>query len=275
MRRIGGTLAIYLAGLALLVAGLALAFFTASEDSGASGRASAKADAAPVRLVATVGPGFTISLSKGGKKVKTLKRGTYRITVRDRSVMHNFHLSGPSANRKTRVPFSGTVVWRNVKLKNGTYRFVCDPHRRTMKGSFKVGAKTTVTGVGAGGAQPGGTPGGTTGGGATGTTYATTTTGTDGGTTTQPAPTALSGSVGPGFTISLGVSGTLPPGAYRITIDDLSTAHNFHLQGPGVDMATAVETTGTVMWDATLSTGTYNYQCDPHASMMNGSFQVG
>ena len=140
MRRIGGTLAIYLAGLALLVAGLALAFFTASEDSGASGRASAKADAAPVRLVATVGPGFTISLSKSGKAVKTLKAGTYRITVRDRSAMHNFHLSGPGFNKATGVPTSGTTVWRNVKLKKGTYRFVCDPLRSTMKGSFKVSA---------------------------------------------------------------------------------------------------------------------------------------
>ena len=46
---------------------------------------AANVGAAPVRLTATVGPGYTISLKKGTKVVRTLKRGTYRITVSDRS----------------------------------------------------------------------------------------------------------------------------------------------------------------------------------------------
>lgn len=121
---------------AILVGCLALALALAGEAS----QAAARAKAAPIKLVATVGPGFTISLSKSGKAVKTLKAGTYRVTVRDRSPMHNFHLSGPGFNKATGVPTSGTTVWRNVKLKKGTYRFVCDPHRSTMKGSFKVSA---------------------------------------------------------------------------------------------------------------------------------------
>lgn len=254
-------------GTALLVAGLALALTTTNGESKASGASAVKA--APIKLAATVGPGFTIRLTKGGKAIKSLKAGTYRITVRDRSPIHNFHLSGPGFNKRTQVPFTGTVIWKNVKLKKGAYKFVCDPHASVMKGSFKVGAATKVSG--AGGTQPGGTQtGGTTGG----TTYTTTTTGGTGTTSTQPGYT-LSGSVGPGFTISLGVSGTIPPGNYKITIDDLGTAHNFHLQGPGVDMATGVDTTGTVIWDVTLVAGTYTYQCDPHASTLYGSFQVG
>ena len=43
-------------------------------------------------LKGTVGPGYSISLTKAGKKVKTLKPGTYKITVTDKSSMHNFTL---------------------------------------------------------------------------------------------------------------------------------------------------------------------------------------
>jgi hypothetical protein len=57
----------------------------------------ANVGAAPTRLTATVGPGYTITLKKGTKVVRTLKRGTYRITVRDRSDEHNFRLRGRPA----------------------------------------------------------------------------------------------------------------------------------------------------------------------------------
>src|SRR5207342_3070585 len=43
-------------------------------------------------LKGTVGPGYSISLTKAGKKVKTLKAGTYKITVADKSPSHNFTL---------------------------------------------------------------------------------------------------------------------------------------------------------------------------------------
>ncbi len=89
-------------------------------------------------LTATVGPGASISLTSGGKKVKTLKAGRYRITVRDRSHMHNFHLSGPGLNKKTAVAFHGTVTWTVTLKKGKTYRYVCDPHKARMKGSFRV-----------------------------------------------------------------------------------------------------------------------------------------
>ncbi len=112
--------------LAALVAAMAL---TVTASAGA---------AAPKKLTGTVGPGFTITLTQKGKAVKKLKAGRYSITVTDKSSIHNFHLRGPGVNKEiTTVAFVGkkTVV---VKLKRGTYSFVCDPHFTTMKGSFKV-----------------------------------------------------------------------------------------------------------------------------------------
>ena len=80
----------------------------------------------------TVGPGFTISMAK-----KPTKAGKVKITVSDKSDFHNFHLTGPGVNVKTSVSFVGTKSF-TVTLKKGTYRFVCDPHATSMKGSFKV-----------------------------------------------------------------------------------------------------------------------------------------
>jgi plastocyanin len=92
------------------------------------------------RLNATVGPGFTIGLrTPAGRRVVTAKAGLYDITVRDRSTFHNYHLTGTGVNRKTTVPFVGTTTWRNVRLQAGrTYRFVCDPHKLRMRGSFRA-----------------------------------------------------------------------------------------------------------------------------------------
>jgi plastocyanin len=90
------------------------------------------------RLTATVGPGATISLRTAtGRRVTRLRRGRYRITVRDRSASHNFHLRGPGVNKRTAVGFRGTRTW-TVTLRRGRYRFVCDPHARRMRGSFRV-----------------------------------------------------------------------------------------------------------------------------------------
>ena len=92
---------------------------------------------AATTLNATVGPGFTIGMKKGSSKVTSLRAGSYTIKVSDKSNIHNFHLTGPGVNKKTSVPSTGTTTW-NVKLKKGTYRFVCDPHAEMMKGSFTV-----------------------------------------------------------------------------------------------------------------------------------------
>ena len=53
----------------------------------------------------------------------------------------------------------------------------------------------------------------------------------------EPQATALTGTVGPGFTIKIAKGGkavkTLKPGAYTITVTDKSAIHNFRLKGPG------------------------------------------
>ena len=88
-------------------------------------------------LTGTVGPGFTITLTQGGKKVTSLKPGTYTIKIADKSTIHDFHLTGPGVNKTTTVPFQGSTTWK-VTLKKGTYKYVCDPHKSFMNGSFKV-----------------------------------------------------------------------------------------------------------------------------------------
>jgi hypothetical protein len=95
--------------------------------------------AAPPTLVGVVGPdsSFAITLTQGGKAVKSLKKGTYKIVVKDTAKTHNFHLKGPGVNKATSVGGKGTSTW-TVTLKPGKYTYVCDPHAAAMKGSFTV-----------------------------------------------------------------------------------------------------------------------------------------
>ena len=93
--------------------------------------------AATPTLTGTVGPGFTITLTQGGKKVSKLKAGTYVFKIADKSEAHNFHLTGPGVNKTTSVEAKGNSTW-TLKLKKGTYKYVCDPHASFMKGSFTV-----------------------------------------------------------------------------------------------------------------------------------------
>ena len=88
-------------------------------------------------LVATDGPGFTITLKEGVKNVTTLRAGNYTFKVEDKSTIHNFHPTGPGINVKTSVVGVKTVVWK-LKLTKGIYKYVCDPHATIMHGSFKV-----------------------------------------------------------------------------------------------------------------------------------------
>jgi hypothetical protein len=61
------------------------------------------------------------------------------------------------------------------------------------------------------------------------------------------------------------------------TVHDLSNRHNFHIFGPaGLDeVVTTVPFTGDVTVKILLKHGTVVFQCDPHQTMMNGSFMVG
>ena len=87
----------------------------------------------------SVGPGFTINLTAGGKPVTKLKAGVpYRFAISDRSSIHDFHLTGPGVNRMlTSVDFTGTKSFV-LTLRKGVYRFFCDPHAALMHGSFRV-----------------------------------------------------------------------------------------------------------------------------------------
>jgi len=92
------------------------------------------------------------------------------------------------------------------------------------------------------------------------------------------ATPTLTGTVGPGFTITL-KKGTakvtkLKAGSYVIKVSDKSDMHNFHLKGPGVNKTTGVTQKGTVTWKVTLKKGKYTVVCDPHATFMKSSFVV-
>jgi plastocyanin len=90
------------------------------------------AGAATPTFNGTVGPGFTITMAK-----KPTKAGKIKLVVADTASIHNFHLTGPGVNVKTSVSGTGTKTF-TITLKKGTYKFVCDPHSSSMKGSFKV-----------------------------------------------------------------------------------------------------------------------------------------
>jgi plastocyanin len=91
-------------------------------------------------------------------------------------------------------------------------------------------------------------------------------------------PQTITGTVGPGFTITLKqhskVVKTLAPTTYVFVIDDKSNIHNFRLKGPGVNKATSVAAVGKTTWRLTLRRGTYTYVCDPHPTLMKGRFIV-
>jgi plastocyanin len=102
----------------------------------------ANASAAPsTRLVGRVGPGQTITLRTAfGRTVKTLRSGRYTIVIRDRSSVDNFHLidRDPTLpDKKTGVRFVGVRTW-TVILGKGSYRYVSDPHRSSLRGTFRV-----------------------------------------------------------------------------------------------------------------------------------------
>jgi plastocyanin len=90
----------------------------------------------------------------------------------------------------------------------------------------------------------------------------------------------LAGTVGPEAVISLADAAgnrvtQLDPGPFELVVTDRSEEHNFHLTGPNVDVSTDVVETGTKTFQLNLQDGVYRFVCDPHASAMRGTFQVG
>jgi plastocyanin len=120
-----------IAAVALAAAGTAL---------GLADTAGSRTDVTALR--GTVGPGFTINLTKNGRRVLRLAPGLYRITVTDRSSFHNFKLEksrgGTFERSVTSVPFMGTRTI-TVRLTAGRWEYYCVPHESTMEGHFTVG----------------------------------------------------------------------------------------------------------------------------------------
>ena len=67
----------------------------------------------------------------------------------------------------------------------------------------------------------------------------------------------------------------LDAGTYDIAVSDRAVAHNFHLQGPGVEMSTPIGDKQETTWTVTFGDGRYTYVCDAHASSMRGYFLAG
>lgn len=228
---------------------LAVSLFVLASLGAAGGEAT---PAQATKLTGRVGPGFTISLStEAGARVTNLDPGTYEITVDDMSEEHNFHLSGPGVDRATEIGDVGTQTW-TVTLREGAYRYVCDPHQRTMRGSFTVGNVT---------APPPPTP-------------------KPPSNVVTPA-SRLQLTSGPGFAISLKTAGgkavkTMRTGTYTVVVRDRSQIHNAHLAGPGYNRATKpLAYRGTQTWRVKLArVGTLRFLCDPHAAQMRGSARI-
>jgi hypothetical protein len=125
----------------LLVASSAIAAVPTSQTTVESAETSVllgpSAMAARDTLRGSVGPGFTITLRQGGRRVARLSPGRYVVRISDRSDEHNFHLMGRGVNRSTSVPGQGTVTWRST-FSGGTYRYVCGSHAANMHGRFRV-----------------------------------------------------------------------------------------------------------------------------------------
>lgn len=79
----------------------------------------------------------SISLTDAdGQRVTVLAPNSYRFIVKDLTRAQNFHLLGPSMNRRTKVPAKVTTSW-TVYLRPGTYTYRSD-RRATMSGTFTV-----------------------------------------------------------------------------------------------------------------------------------------
>lgn len=184
-------------------------------------------------LLGEVGPGFTISLKNpDGSRVTHLDPGTYMIAVQDRSIEHNFHLFGEGVDQATEVDTLSTVTWTVTFVDGKIYRYQCDPHLTSLRGSFGVGNVPPP----------------------------------------PPPPAKLSGKVGPGKTIALKTAAgarvkSLAAATYRLTVRDLTKVDNFHLVGPGVNRKTKVAGKGTATWTLALRAGKYSYRSDRTRSL--------
>jgi plastocyanin len=107
-----------------------------------AGAAFGRSSSTPT-LKGVVGPGFSIKLTMKGKKVKSLKAGTYKFVISDKSSIHNFTVerekpSKPKIEKTiTSTGFTGSKTMV-IKLKPGRWSYYCAVHEPQMHGDFKV-----------------------------------------------------------------------------------------------------------------------------------------
>jgi hypothetical protein len=185
-------------------------------------------------LTATVGPSSSITFKKtDGTTVRNLDPGMYLIEVSDQSVAHNFHLVGAAVDRQTEVETTTTTQW-TVEFKNGTYKFMCDAHPLSMRGTFTVGPVTPGVPKLVG----------------------------------KITPRAISLKTAAGVRVR-----TLRENTYKLVVSDTSKAQNFHLSGPGVNRKTRVAATTRASWTVKLLPGKYVYRSD-RSRKLRGTFTV-
>lgn len=83
-----------------------------------------------IRGKVTSAPQLTVSKT-------SVPAGRYKFVVRDETSSHNWHITGPSVDKKTTVSGTGRVVWR-LRLAQGTFEIVCDIHPGTMHKTLTV-----------------------------------------------------------------------------------------------------------------------------------------
>jgi hypothetical protein len=92
-------------------------------------------------LKGVVGPGFSISLKKAGRRVTTLRHGSYTFAITDKSTFHNFTLEqergGKFEKHLTSTAFKGSKSL-TVRLTRGRWKYYCSVHESQMFGFFKV-----------------------------------------------------------------------------------------------------------------------------------------
>lgn len=180
---------------------------------------------------------FVIDLrDAAGEKISHLDPGTYTINVRDYATEHNFHLFGSGVDQTTVVERAETATWV-VTLRNGTYRYQCDPHASSMRGSFTVGTVTTPPAAKKLTARVG------------------------------PKRT-ISLRTASGARVK-----RLTAGRYRISVRDATSSDNFHLLARGVNKKTGVKARVTQTWNVTFRAGTVRYRSDAHRKL-GGTFSV-
>ena len=111
-----------------LLAGLLLGIFTLPVSaSGTPGlpELTAKVTARSISLT-----------TSDGLRVDELQPNHYRFIVKDLSRAQNFHLVGPSVNRRTKVPAKTSTTW-TVYLGPGTYTYRSDK-QPSLAGTFRV-----------------------------------------------------------------------------------------------------------------------------------------